>query len=232
MNATPMTEVQHGAAASWNGPWLIRAMTLLILVHRVSFAQLEPKCVTNSPERHGEIGCSYVEDKLLPSSLKEPLFWQIDRFDSGEAARAAGGPASVAFDADGTWWLMTIESSRSDHHGGQHVATVALPRLPRAVQYRLLVISAYVEAHQTSRVHHHSGVEAFYATEGEACLETPARAYRISKGGTLAVPAGVTMQIVGMGSKRRRDFAVLVYDASQPPTTRTPELESKLLQCK
>src|SRR5215510_13235129 len=67
--------------------------------------KLMSTCVENSPERRGEIGCSIIEDKLLPEGLKEPLFWHIDRFDSAEHARKAVGPASVAFEADGTSWL-------------------------------------------------------------------------------------------------------------------------------
>ena len=38
-------------------------------------AQLAPRCVENSPERRGEVGCSIIESKLLPEGLKEPLFW-------------------------------------------------------------------------------------------------------------------------------------------------------------
>jgi quercetin dioxygenase-like cupin family protein len=192
---------------------------------------LEPKCAENSPERHGEFGCSYVADKPLPGSLKEPLFWHIDRFDSGERATAAAGPSAVAFQAHGAWWLMTIESSDKNHHGGQHVAAVALPKLPPAPKYSMLVISAYIRPGQTSRVHHHSGVEAFYTVDGEQCLETPNGAHRIPKGSSLAVPAGVTMRLVAIGSKPRRGFAVVVYDASQPPTTPTQELESQLVLC-
>ena len=51
----------------------------------------EPLCVENSPERGGEIGCSIVENKPLPTNLKEPVFWHIDRFEIGERARAAMG---------------------------------------------------------------------------------------------------------------------------------------------
>jgi hypothetical protein len=132
---------------------------VLFLVQETAFAELEPKCIENSPERRGEFGCSYIGDKLLPPSIKEPLVWHIDRFDSGKAAQAGVGPTSVAFEAHGTWWLMSIESPASGHHGGRHVATVALPRLPPASQYRLLVYSSYVEAGQTSRVHHHSRLQ-------------------------------------------------------------------------
>jgi hypothetical protein len=79
-------------------------------------------CVQNSPERRGEIGCSIIENKPLPDNLKQSLSWHIDGFDSAESARKAAGPASVAFDAVGTSWLMTVESQTSDHHGGRHVA--------------------------------------------------------------------------------------------------------------
>lgn len=67
--------------------------------------QLEPSCVENSPERRGEIGCSLVENKPLLTTLKEALFWHIDRFENGDNARTAIGPSSVALQAHGTWWL-------------------------------------------------------------------------------------------------------------------------------
>src|SRR5262249_35503121 len=89
-----------------------------------------------------------------------------------------------------------------------------------AEKYSMLVISAYVAAGQTSRVHVHSGVEAFYTVEGEQCLETPTAAHRIPKGSYFAVASGVTMRLVATGPTPRRGFAVVVYDASQPPTTR------------
>jgi quercetin dioxygenase-like cupin family protein len=212
---------------------LIGAIVLLILMTKMASAQLEPACVKDSPERRGAIGCSIVEDKPLPETLKEPLFWHIDRFDSGERARAAVGPASVAFEAHGTWWLMTIESMIDDHHGGRHVTQVGLPPLPPAPKYSMLVISAYITPGLTSRVHHHSGVEAFYVVDGEQCLETPTGAHKMHKGGTLVIPAGVTMRLVATGSTPRRALAVIVYDAVQPPTTRMGmENGPHLVSCK
>jgi len=210
---------------------LLSAIALLGLCNTAR-GDLEPKCVENSPERRGEIGCSYIVDRPLTGPLKEPLVWHIDRFAVGKQAQEAAGPNSVAFEAHGSWWLMAIESSATNHHGGQHVAAVTLPRLPKTSKYSMLIISAYIRGGQTSRVHHHSGVEAFYTVEGEQCLETTTGTHRIPKGGSFAVPAGVTMRMAGPGTKTRRGFAVLVYDASQPPTMRTPELESQLVLCK
>ncbi len=207
------------------------AGTVLLLLPCKAVAQLEPKCVENSPERQGGIGCSYIEDKPLPSTLKEPLYWHIDRFDSGEKAKAAVNSVSIAFPANGTWWLFSIESAVDDHHGGEHVAQVVLPPLPPAKKYSLLVYSANIPPPLTSRIHHHSGPEAFYVVEGEQCLRTEARAYKMHQGDTLAVPAGITMQLVSTGTAIRRSFAVVVYDASQPPTMRMEQGPS-LAECK
>jgi quercetin dioxygenase-like cupin family protein len=186
-------------------------------------AQLMSTCVENSPERRGEIGCTIIESKALPDGLKEPLFWHIDRFDSAEPARAAVGPASVAFEAAGTSWLMTIESETSDHHGGRHVTQVGPLALPPAAKYSMQVQAAAFTPGMYSLVHHHSGVEAVYVIEGEGCYETPTRAFTLRKGEALTLPGGTLMRAVATGSARRYVLAVIVHDAAQPPTMRMEE---------
>ena len=202
-----------------------------IFSSQTASAQLEPKCVENSPERHGGVGCSYVANKELNGTLREPLYWHIDRFDDGEKARAAVGPESVAFDGHGAWWLLSVESTLDNHHGGTHVNQVLLPPLPPAQKYSMLVISSYIPVGLTSRVHHHSGVEAFYVVDGEQCLETPSRAYPMKKGDVLVLPTGVTMQMVVTGATPRRALAAVIYDAARPPTTPT-ENAPPLVACK
>jgi len=205
---------------------------VVLLLTGISRAQEEPVCVENSPERRGEIGCSIVEKKPLPATLKEPAFWHIDQFDSPDRARAAVGPSSIAFEAHGVWWLMSVGPETNDHHGGKHVAEVNLSPLPKAGAYSMLVISAYIPAGMTSRVHFHSGVEAFYTVDGEQCLETKDKAFPMKKGDTLVVPTGTTMRLVATGTKPRRAFAVIVYDSSKPPVTRLPmETASQLVSC-
>jgi quercetin dioxygenase-like cupin family protein len=146
--------------------------------------------------------------------------WHIDRFQSLAAARAAVGPTSVALEAHGGWWLLSVEPDTMNHHGGEHVTDVQLPPLPPATSYAMLVISAYIPSGQTSRVHIHSGVEAFYVVSGEQCLETRTRIYAMPKGATAVVPTGEIMRLVAMGSAPRRGLAIVVYDAAKPPTTR------------
>jgi quercetin dioxygenase-like cupin family protein len=210
------------------------AVTLLsVLMANTAAAQLMSTCVENSPERRGEIGCSIIQSKVLPDGLKEPLFWHIDRFDSQERARTAVGPASIAFEAAGTSWLMTIESQTSDYHGGRHVAHVGPLPLPRAPRYAMLVQSALFTPGMYSLIHHHSGVEAVYVIDGEACYETPTRASKLRKGETVALPGGTQMRAVVTGSKPRHVLAVIVHDAAQPATMRMEEgTGPQLVACK
>src|SRR5262245_2009743 len=183
---------------------LASVLTLVsVLTANTAAAQLMSTCVENSPERRGEIGCSIIASKVLPDGLEAPVFWHIDRFDSPDAARAAVGPASIAFDAAGTWWLMTIESETGNHHRCRHVTRVGPLPLPRATKYAMMVQSALFMPGMYSLVHHHSGVEAVYVIDGEACYETPTRAARLQKGETVAMPGGTQMRAVVIGSKPR-----------------------------
>lgn len=205
----------------------------LLLSTPAAWAQLEPSCVENSPERRGEIGCSLIENKTLPAGLISPLVWHIDRFTTEAAARAAAGPTGIAFAAHGVVWLMTIEPAATDHHGGQHVAAAVLPALPPAARYAMLAMSAYIPSGLTSRFHHHSGIEGFFVADGQQCLETADRTYVMNKGDTLVVPTGVAMRLVATGPTPRRALAVIVYDASQAPTTRMErEAAPTLMSCK
>lgn len=198
----------------------------------IAWTQEEPVCVENSPERRGKVGCSIVERKQLPVPLKEPVFWHIDRFDSSQPAEAAVGPTSIAFQAHGAWWLMSVEPKSRDHHGGQHVAEVKLSPLPKADRFTMVVISAYIPPGMTSRVHFHSGVEAFYDVDGEQCLETKEKAFHMKEGDSLVVSTGTVMRLVATGTKPRRDFAVIVHDSSKPSVTRLPmSTASDLISC-
>jgi len=209
------------------------AILLSVAVATTTSAQLASPCMENSPERRGEFGCSIIENKLLPKGLKGPLFWHIDSFDSLDHARAAVGPTSVAFEAAGKSWVMTIESKTSDHHGGRHVAELGPLPLPEAERYSMQVLASRFKPGTYSLVHHHSGVEAIYVIEGEACYETPTRVFRLSKGDTFFVPARTLHRAVVPGSAPRYVLAVNIYDASKTPTVRMDEgTAAQLIECK
>jgi quercetin dioxygenase-like cupin family protein len=209
------------------------ALLMLIAVPLSAAAQLMSTCVEDSAERRGEDGCSILETRALPTGLKGPLFWHIDRFDSPDRARAAAGPSRVAFDAAGAWWLMSIEATITDHHGGSHVSQTGPLPLPEAQKLSMVVMSTVFAPGMYSLMHHHSGVEAVYVLEGEACFETPERGYHLDKGESAALPTGMPMRAVALGTSRRHVLAVIVHDAAQPPTMQMDERTGpKLTACR
>jgi hypothetical protein len=84
----------------------------------------------------------------------------------------------------------------------------------------MLAMSAHIPSGLTSRFHHRSGVEGFFVIDRQQCLETADRTYVMNKGDALVIPGGIAMRLVATGPTPRRASAVIVYDASQPPTTR------------
>jgi len=202
---------------------IVLTVVLALLSLDTASSQLMSSCAPDSPERRGAIGCTIIESKPLPDGLKAPVFWHLDQFASLTEARKAVGPSSLAFDAGGTTWLMTLESETSNHHGGRHVTHVGPLTLPKAANYAMTVQSAVFMPGMYSLVHHHSGVEAVYVVEGEACYETPARAVTLQKGETLALPGGTSMRAVVTGKSRRHVLAVIIHDAAQPATMRMDE---------
>ena len=129
--------------------------------------QLKPSCVENSPERRGEIGCSLVENKPLLTTLKEPLVLAYRSLRKRRQCSYRYKPFKCCASGARNLVALSVESKVDDHHGGIHVNQVLLPPLPPASRYSMLVFSAYIPAGLTSRVHLHSGVEAFYVVDGQ-----------------------------------------------------------------
>jgi quercetin dioxygenase-like cupin family protein len=197
------------------------ALVLIAGALAVPGAPAWAQCRVDSPERRGETGCSILEAKVLPGLVTEPLYWHLDRYPSLAAARAAAGPASVAADAHGTAWLMTVEPQGAGHRGGEHVAEIGPLPLPEAQsaaapRYAMQVMSALFDPGVVSAIHAHPGPEAFYVIEGEQCLETNQGAQRSRAGESHIVAGDVQMRVAATGSGRRRALVLILHDASQP----------------
>ena len=182
----------------------------------VAAGQASGQCIENSPERRGEEGCTILENKPLLGPVTKPLYWHIDRFDSLEGARAVAGPDSVAAEAHGSVWLMSVEPQTDDHRGGRHVAMVGPLALPPAAGYSMQVMSALFKPGTASGVHNHPGPEVFYMVAGEQCLETPQGGYRTGVGQAHVAQAGVPMRVKATGSTLRRALVLILHDAAHP----------------
>lgn len=58
-------------------------------------AQLMSTCTSMPPAGHATFRCTVLETKLLPERLRPPVFWHIDRFDTG--GRSSPAPLDAMF---------------------------------------------------------------------------------------------------------------------------------------
>jgi quercetin dioxygenase-like cupin family protein len=188
---------------------------LELLFATPSLSQLV-QCTPDSPERHGEPGCSIVADKRLPSPLATPVLWHLDKFPSLADARRAEGPTSLAVEAHGSAWLYSIDGDTTNHHGAKHVAVVGpIPVQPNR-RYSMMAMSAYFVPGQFSVIHTHPGPEAWWVLEGEQCLQTTRTTIRAGAGRGAIVAEGDTMRMVATGTGPRRALVLILHDADKP----------------
>ncbi len=174
------------------------------------------KCMENSPERQGKEGCTILTDRPLAGSLTNTIYWHIDRFGSLEAAMKAAGPNSVATEAHGFFWLLTIAMNAENCAASQHVAQLGPFALPPADQYQMRVLSSMLEPGSTTPIHTHSGPEIFYIVDGEQCIEMSGTSQHLSNGQSYIVPGSSIHRGRVIGSKARRGLALILYNAAYP----------------
>jgi len=184
-----------------------------ILSGRVSGQTIH--CITDSPERRGEPGCSIIDIRPLPDRKSDKVYWHIDAFESLEDAQRAAGPAGVAFSAHGQAWVAAVDADSGGHHAAGHRAVIGPITLQPGRPYMIQTMSAYFLPGQRTRVHTHAGPEAWYVIAGEQCLETPNRLIRARAGQGAIVEAGDTMRLVATGDVPRRSLVLILYDAAR-----------------
>jgi hypothetical protein len=149
-----------------------------------------------------------------------PLFWHLDQFASKASAERAAIATSTVVESFGSVWLFTIEREGWRPTGGTHVSDVGPLPVQTAQTYAAEYIRSIFSPGMKAPLHVHSGPEAFYAISGDTCLETPDGMQQgHGPGNTLLIKGGPPMLLMAIGHVPRRGFALILHDASQPPTT-------------
>lgn len=164
--------------------------------------------------------CLLTSKKL--SSLRGKVFWHLDRFSSRDAAEKAVSSSGVVVDAFGSTWLFTLAKAGWRPHGGKHVSTIGPLPITPASAYSAEYLRSIFNPGTTAPLHVHSGPEAFFAVSGDTCLETPDGVQTgRGPGNSMMIKAGPPMLLMAIGKVPRLGFALILHDASQPPTTLT-----------
>ena len=171
-------------------------------------------------ERNVELGCWIIATATLGELPPDPVYWHLDTFPTRSSAEGAKSARGVVTESFGRVWLLTIAERGWRPNGGAQVAEIGpLPR-PAGETFAVQYMEAVFEPGMTSRVHRHSGPEAWYTVSGTICLETPEGARFGEAGGDpVIVPGGVPMQLTAVGSATRRSLVLILHDASQHAST-------------
>jgi hypothetical protein len=196
---------------------------LLVLASGLSASAATGQATTRScgPAEESGPACLLARQEIsrLPD-LK--VYWHIDRFPSSDLAGKAGIPTSTVVEAFKASWLFTLAGASWRPRGGERVAEIGPLPVALAPRYQAEYLRSIFVPGSTAPLHVHSGPEAFYAVDGDTCLETP-DGMQIGRGpgNRLMIKAGPPMLLMAIGSVPRRGFALILHDASAPPTTLT-----------
>jgi quercetin dioxygenase-like cupin family protein len=176
-------------------------------------------CTIPASQRPTEIGCYFTAAESLGPAPQQPIYWHLYTYPSRGAAQAGRGARGVIVEAFDKTWLYVIAEADWQPAGGKRVARVGpLPTTP-GKQYSARYMEAVFPPGMRTRVHTHSGPEAWYVLTGAQCLETPDGIILARAGESALVREGPPMVLSSVGTETRRAVLLVLHDASAPWTT-------------
>jgi quercetin dioxygenase-like cupin family protein len=171
-------------------------------------------------ERAGRpYGCFILASNPVGVVDQAEAFWHLETFPTAAAAAKARTPRSLVVEAFDKVWLLTIAPAVWRSAGGTHVAEIGPLPIVNGTSYSAQFMEATFKPGMKSRIHRHSGAEAWHTLSGEGCLETPEGMTVSRAGKPVIVPVGPPMELTATGSEIRRSLVLILHDAGQPHTT-------------
>ena|SRR5882724_2106427 len=200
-------------------------------------------CVVVVPgEIRPEFGCFRI-GIAKDLKLKRAIFWHLYTFPSRAASDAAKSPSGIVVEEDGRVWLSEFGSKNRPSHGGHRIAVVGPLRLLPAESYTAEIAYSVMQPDDRSRVHTHSGPEAWYVISGAQCLKTPSGTRSARAGATMSITPGLPMELSVTGAEIARSLTLVIHDSTQEfgtastwkptdsdlPSIRLPKAKQKLV---
>ncbi|SRR6266571_34418 len=176
---------------------------------------MSPSTVAAQPEPKFVI--TPVAEKKLTQLPAGSLYWQVENFPTLAQAQATGGPTSLAFEARGKVWLLTLGSKGGSTPGGSKVAEIGpVPRIT-APEYLLRVTNSGGPPGAKTPVHSHPGPEAFYVLAGRMGQKTPHGVSYAEAGQSMnGHAADMPMEVFSAGTTDLDQLVMFVVDANRP----------------
>jgi quercetin dioxygenase-like cupin family protein len=174
-------------------------------------------CVVLTPgESRPEFGCFRIGIARNLKFGNPSVFWHLQRYPSRAAADAAKSPSGIVVEEAGTVWLSEFGSTHRVPKGGGHrVAEIGPLSVVPDKRYDAEVAYSIMAPSDRSRVHTHSGPEAWYVLAGAQCLETPAGTRQGVAGETMSAKPNVPMQLSVTGADVAKALTLVMHDSTQ-----------------
>jgi quercetin dioxygenase-like cupin family protein len=172
-------------------------------------------------ERKTDLGCWILADNSLGQLSESEVYWYLDIYPTLTAAEEAKEPGGTVIQSLGKIWLLTIgKSGWRPAHPGEHAGTVGPIPIDSGSQYSSQFMEATFAPGMHSRIHVHSGAEAWFTLAGKTCLETPKGEVVSYPGGpSVIIPEGLPMKLTAVGNEQRRGLVLILHKSSSPATT-------------
>ena len=179
-----------------------------------------PLQVPSSAAAQQEFSIKLIAETKLQELPAGPLYWRIESFPSLEQAKAAADPASLAAEADGKAWLVTLAARGGATPGGSLAAEIGPLPLPTASEYLLRLNLAGGPPGAKTKVHSHPGSEAFYVLTGQMSQRTPHGTTSLDAGQSIAgYGADTPMEVSSTGTADLQQLVMFVLDATRPSSS-------------
>ena len=172
---------------------------------------------TSQGGARGEFVITTLAERRTDHLPPGPLYWRIESFATGAAARSAEGPYALAASPSGRHWLFTLGPARGRTPGGRPVAELGPVSIPVARSYLLRINRAGGPPAAATPVHTHPGSEAIYVLRGRVTQRTSHGVRHAKAGETLrAHLPDMPMQLASSGTTDLEQLVMFVVDADRP----------------
>jgi quercetin dioxygenase-like cupin family protein len=195
-----------GAPISRAKPIIVVAVSFWVTGRSPVAAETDPKFVIKP-----------IAEKKLTQLPAGPLYWRVETYFTVAQAKTAEGSASLATEAAGRAWLLTL-GGPGPTGGGTKVAEIGpVAPPPGAPEYLLRINNAGGPPGVRTPVHTHPGSETFYVLSGELTQKTPRGVMRVAAGQSMPGHApGLPMEVSSSGAGDLNALVMFVVDAAKP----------------
>ena len=162
-----------------------------------------------------EFGCFRIGVARHLKFGSQSVFWHLRTFPTLAGATEARSPTGVVVEEDGRVWLSEFGARDLVPHGGRSVARIGPLSLVAGMSYDAEIAYSVMAPTDRSRVHTHSGPEAWYVLAGAQCLETPDGPIRGRTAETMNAASGVPMQLSVTGTEVAKALTLVIHESTQ-----------------